>query len=105
MDFQPLTVRVATADDDNGLRRLAELDSATVPPPPLLIAEVDDRPVAAVSLSTGAAIADPFRPTAEVVALLRLRSRSLGAAAPRRRVLLLPLRRGLQRLRSSPAAQ
>lgn len=104
MDFQPLTVRLATPDDHLSLRRVAELDSATVPPPPLLIGEIDERPVAALSLSTGAAIADPFHPTAEIVQLLRMRARSLQRCAPANRRLRLPSRRGLARLGSDPAA-
>jgi hypothetical protein len=48
------------------------------------VGERDGRPVAAVSLSDGAVIADPFVATADVVALLQLRARQLGGQRRRR---------------------
>ena len=39
----------------------------------MLVAEIDERIVAAVPLDGGRAIADPFRPTADIVELLRTR--------------------------------
>jgi hypothetical protein len=78
-----LTVRVASRDDLRALWRLAELDSALVPPPPVLIAEAADGPVAALSLADGSVIADPFTPTVHLVELLRLRARQLRAEGER----------------------
>jgi len=69
-----VTIRPAYADDDVAVRRLAALDSAPIPKQPLLLAEADGRLLAAVSLRNGAVIADPFEPTADVVALLELRA-------------------------------
>lgn len=66
----PVTLRLAGADDDEAVARLAQLDSRPVPPPPLLVAERAGRIDAAVSLSAGDAVADPFRRTAELVELL-----------------------------------
>jgi len=40
----------------------------------MLVAEVDDRIVAAIPLAGGPAIADPFHPTADIVELLRVRA-------------------------------
>jgi hypothetical protein len=60
--------------------RLAELDSRPVPAGHLLIAETGDQVVAALSMDTGAGIADPFRRTADVVDLLAYRARGLRAA-------------------------
>jgi hypothetical protein len=82
-----ITVRPAYADDAAALRRLAALDSATVPPAPLLVAEVDGELSAALSLADGRAIADPFRPTAHHVELLRTQATATASArrAPRRR--------------------
>jgi hypothetical protein len=71
----PLTIRHATASDVPALERLAVLDSRRMPSGELLVAEVDGRLVAALSIDTGAAIADPFERTAEIVELLRARVR------------------------------
>lgn len=85
-----VAIRPATADDTTTLLRLAALDSAVVPAGELLLGIVDGEPVAAVAVTTGRAIADPFRPTADVVALLRLRAERLRNAerhvTPRRRL-------------------
>jgi len=76
-------IRAARGSDGAELERLAALDSAAVPAGSLLIAEADGRVVAAIASTTGEAIADPFLPTADVVALLQLRA--AGASAPRGR--------------------
>ena len=52
----------------------------------LLVAEIDGEIVAAVPFDGGRAIADPFRPTAELVELLHARTRLLAAAAPAARL-------------------
>lgn len=82
-----VVVRHATAADDSALARLAALDSAQAPRGPSLIAEVDGRPFAALPMGSGRPIADPFEPTAELVALLEVRAAQLRAAdeTPRRR--------------------
>jgi hypothetical protein len=66
----PTTVRLAAGDDLADLQRLAELDSRRLPRGPLLVAERDGRIEAALSLSTGELVADPFRRTAELRELL-----------------------------------
>ena len=53
--------------------RLAALDDRRVPAEPLLLAETNGRLVAAVSCRTGEAVADPFEPTAHLIAMLRAR--------------------------------
>jgi hypothetical protein len=81
--IETLTIRIAVPADAEALRRLAQLDSAPVPAPALmLIAEVAGELRAAVPLYEGRPIADPFRPTAGLVALLTERKRQI--AAPRR---------------------
>jgi len=72
-----ITVRRAVAGDLSELSRLAELDSATPPRGPALVAEADSRMLAALPLGSGRPIADPFEPTAEIVALLQLRAEQL----------------------------
>jgi hypothetical protein len=67
----PLTIRRSTESDAPVLRLLAELDSAPPIAGPVLMAEQNDRPVAAISLDGRREIADPFVRTREVVALLR----------------------------------
>jgi hypothetical protein len=83
-----LTIRRATAADDFAVRRLASLDSAFPPTGDVLLAEMGDELWAAVSLDTGHAVADPFRPSGDVVDLLRFRAERMTAeTAPRGRVL------------------
>ncbi len=78
-----LQLRNATFADAADLHRLARLDSQPRPPAgPLVVALDDGVMVAAVGIESGKAIADPFRSTAAIVALLRLRAR---ASAPQRR--------------------
>jgi hypothetical protein len=77
-----IEIRPARPDDERALARLGELDSARVPPGPLLLAFEGGEPRAALSLATGAAIADPFAPTARLVQLLR------ASAAPGERCLV-----------------
>ena len=69
-----VTIRRATDADAFALRRLAVIDSASPPTGDVLLAEMGDELWAAVSVDTGAAIADPFRPSADLVDLLRLRA-------------------------------
>ena len=69
-----VTIRFATAADTPAIERLAALDSAQVPDGDVVLAEVDGEVVALVPLSPGRAVADPFRPTAEIVRLLELRA-------------------------------
>jgi hypothetical protein len=85
---QRVTVRTSGSDDASGLARLAALDSARPLRGPALIAESDSRMLAALPLGSGRPIADPFEPTAELVALLELRRDQLRAAdgEPRRRL-------------------
>jgi len=68
-----ILIRRAYADDGPDLIRLAALDStASLPPSPVLVAELDGVVSAAVSVRDGSAIADPFKRTAGAVELLRL---------------------------------
>jgi hypothetical protein len=72
-----VVIRAARGSDGPALRRLADLDSREIPAGEVLLAETDDEVVAAVSVDTGAHIADPFRRTADVVDLLEFRARRL----------------------------
>jgi hypothetical protein len=76
-DPASITIRPAFPDDAEALRRLAERDSKALPDGELLVAMVGDEARAAVSVETGGVIADPFHPTAELVAMLRVRGSRL----------------------------
>jgi hypothetical protein len=77
-----LVIRPAYPDDHATLERLARLDSQRpLRRGPALVAERDGRILAAVSAVDGRAIADPFAPTADLVALLRLHAAAESSAA------------------------
>jgi hypothetical protein len=78
--MQNVTVRRSASGDHGALMRLASLDSATPPRGPALVAEADSRILAALPLGSGRPIADPFEPTAELVALLELRRSQIESA-------------------------
>jgi hypothetical protein len=87
----PITIRYSSTADDQAIARLAALDSARAPQGAVLLAEVGGEAQAALSVTDGHAVADPFRPTAEIVALLRERAeqiRKAGRRASRRRRLI-----------------
>jgi hypothetical protein len=70
-----VVLRPARPDDDADLTRLAALDSSHPLKGPALVAEVRGALVAALCLSTGRAVADPFLPSASLVDLLGLAAR------------------------------
>jgi hypothetical protein len=74
---EAIEIKTLGLEDGAALARLAELDTAKVPPAPVLGGIVAGRLVAARSLATGEAIADPFRHTAEVRSLLTERAGQL----------------------------
>ena len=76
----PLTIRRAGPADAEALRILAATDSSVAPAGDVLLAEVDGRLWAALSLDDGHAVADPFRPTGELVWLLLEHTRRLKRA-------------------------
>jgi hypothetical protein len=86
MTGRHVTIRPAFPDDAAALARLAALDSARLPAGPLLVAEVEGELWAAVPLAArDRAIADPFRPSGDLVVLLRQRARQLALANRTRR--------------------
>jgi hypothetical protein len=94
-----VTIRLATASDGPALLRLAALDSASALRGPALVAEQDDRLVAARSLQDGRTIADPFVHTEHLRALLAVQAAAAGE--PQRHRGGLPLLGGLARLAPS----
>jgi hypothetical protein len=89
----PVTLRLAGPADDPALERLAQLESRALPPGPHLVAVRERRIDAAISLDTGEVLADPFRHTAELCALLRRHAGPVRAGHERR---------AARRLRPSP---
>jgi hypothetical protein len=89
-----VTIRRAFPDDAEAVRRLAALDGAKLPQTEILVAEVTGELWAAVTIDGAHAVGDPFRPTAELISLLRARAEHIRDAqdpglAPLRR--LVPL--------------
>jgi hypothetical protein len=93
---QPITIREAVPADLGELRRLAELDSAE----PLadgdpefrsrnsgviVVGEIDGEVRAAYSVDEHRAIANPFKRTAELLALVELHGRQANSGRKRRR--------------------
>jgi hypothetical protein len=68
-----LVIRAATPHDAPALAHLAGLDRRPSLRGQVLIAETGGRPVAAVGLTSGAIVADPFLPGADAVRALRER--------------------------------
>jgi hypothetical protein len=78
----PLTqivIRFSGKADEGSLGRLAGRDSRCVPEGAVLVAEADGEVRAALPLDGQDAIADPFHHTAELVRLLEVRGKQLGA--------------------------
>jgi hypothetical protein len=86
------TIRRASTADTSAIARLAALDSSSPPTGELLLAEVGDELWAALEIDSGAAIADPFRPSGDLVELLHFRAARMRRelAEPSRWLRLLP---------------
>jgi hypothetical protein len=78
-----VAIRPAQDADLAPLHDLAELDSAQALTGPVLVAAVEGAVWAAIGLDDGRVIADPFRPSAGAVELLRVRRAQLRAAKGR----------------------
>ncbi|MFZ0043587.1 MAG: hypothetical protein WAK93_19925, partial [Solirubrobacteraceae bacterium] len=84
-DNPTLELRFAVASDTDALHRLAALDEIPELQQPALVAVVGGEAVAALSLVDESVAANPFVPTAHLVALLRLRAEHLAVARRSRR--------------------
>jgi hypothetical protein len=74
-----ISLRLAATGDEAALEQLAQLSGGVKSQGPWIVAEVDDQLWAALPLAGGQPLVDPFRPTAELRALLSLRARQVGA--------------------------
>ena len=77
--YDDVTVRWAGPEDGEAIRQVAERDSKAAPDGAMLVAEVGGRIVAAQPLDGGETLADPFRPTRDLVDLLELRATQVSA--------------------------
>jgi hypothetical protein len=70
-----VTTRVSTGMDEDAeaVRRLAALNGTPAPDGPVVIADVDGEPVAALGIGDGGAVADPSRFNGSILTLLLLR--------------------------------
>jgi hypothetical protein len=66
-----LNVRFSTESDL--VDRLAALAGRIAPTGPVMLAELDGRPVAAIGIRDGTTVADPARSTPDITVLLRMR--------------------------------
>ena len=72
-------LRLATDADAPTLSRLADLDGKEPLEGSVLIGELHGEPVAALSLRADRTIADPFKPTANLLATMRRRAYGMRA--------------------------
>ena len=97
-------IRLAGEGDAAALKRLAELEGRTLPAGDALVAAIDGRVLAAIGVTGGDTLADPFRHTAGLVdQLTDARAHMLGLSPGRSRSLRARLRR-LGGGRSAPRA-
>jgi hypothetical protein len=82
-NLHPILIRPAHAGDVDALARLATLDSKRALDGSVIVAEAEGVLLAAVDSESGQSIADPFRPTADVVDLL---NQHAGRRRPLRRL-------------------
>jgi hypothetical protein len=74
---EPIALRLCRVDDQEALERLAQLEGRRLPAGSFVVADLAGTIVAALPLDGGAILADPFRPTARILALLELRAQQL----------------------------
>ena len=96
-------IRLATEHDAAVLRRLAALDEARPLTGRVLLGEIAGEPAAALSLKTGAAIADPFQSTDALRVHMRMRASAIEAVErePSLRERMLDAVRGSAPVRST----
>lgn len=78
-----VTIRPAYPDDAAAVERLAALDECRLPTGFVMVAEVDGDLWAAVSIEDGHGVADPFRPSGELLLTLQQRADRLRRASYR----------------------
>src|SRR3954447_14663790 len=79
-----LTIRRARPGDLPALAGLAQMEATRMPTGQVLVAQVGDELWAAISVDDFHSVADPFRPSGELVFLLVERARQLRRSRTRR---------------------
>ena len=79
--YNSVVVRHARPQDAAAIHRLAILDSQSPRDGAHLVAEADGEVIAALAIASGAVVADPFRWTADVVELMKVRAEQLREGA------------------------
>jgi hypothetical protein len=77
-----IRIRLAREDDLAAVARVAGRDTGQPPAWPVLLAEVGADIRAAISLTDGEVVADPFHRTTELVEMLRIRARGAAQDPP-----------------------
>jgi hypothetical protein len=75
--YDSVAVRLARPEDESAIHRVASLDGKKAPQGRVLVAEAGGEIVAALAITGGHAVADPFRWTSDVVALMEMRAEQL----------------------------
>src|SRR3954468_12804749 len=78
--YDSVAVRMARTEDEAAVRRIAALDGKKAPEGRVLVAEADAEIIAALPVHGGPVVADPFRWTSDVVALMEMRAEQLAGA-------------------------
>jgi len=74
IDSTEITIRAERTEDKSEIARVAGRDTHELPAGPLLVAEVGGNVRAAISLTDGSFVADPFHRTTELVEMLKIRA-------------------------------
>lgn len=77
-----IRIRLAQEDDLAAVVRVAGRDASQPPAWPILVAEVGADIRAAISLTDGEVVADPFHRTTELVEMLRIRANGVAQDPP-----------------------
>jgi hypothetical protein len=77
--YDSVAVRMAREEDVNAIYRIAALDDKKAPQGRVLVAEADGELIAALGIDGGSAVADPFRWTSDVLALMEMRAEQIAA--------------------------
>jgi hypothetical protein len=88
-----ISLRLAARGDDVALEQLTQLSGRMKAQGPWIVADVDGQVWAALPLAGGEPLVDPFRPTAELRALLSLRAKQLRTTSASPGAAASPLRR------------